>query len=80
MSSLSTGYSYHNSKMAGFDVFIGLPNLEWKRQLRENDMEYRKIINERRIVDDARRKVDEKTEQLKAIAEISTIIAGIKAP
>jgi hypothetical protein len=39
-------------------------------------MKYREVINEQRRIDDARRIVDEKTEQLKAIAEISTIIAG----
>eukprot|EP00602_Paraphysomonas_sp_CaronLab_P008434 CAMPEP_0185027958 /NCGR_PEP_ID=MMETSP1103-20130426/13340_1 /TAXON_ID=36769 /ORGANISM="Paraphysomonas bandaiensis, Strain Caron Lab Isolate" /LENGTH=245 /DNA_ID=CAMNT_0027562171 /DNA_START=121 /DNA_END=858 /DNA_ORIENTATION=+ len=50
--------------------------MAWRHQLRADDMQYRALVNERRCIDDARRTIDEKSEQLKAIAEISTIIAG----
>lgn len=53
-----------------------LPNMAWKIQTREEDLNYREELHQRRKIEDARRSVDEKMEQLKALAEISMIIAG----
>lgn len=50
--------------------------MAWKVQVRREDMQYRALLNTRRDIDDDRRTVDEKVEQLKALAEISMIIAG----
>ncbi len=47
-----------------------------KMERRAADIEYRKTLGTRRIVHDRQAEVDEKAEQLKAIAEISTVLAG----
>jgi hypothetical protein len=57
-------------------LMSNMPNMAWKVQVRSEDMKYRELLNTRRAIDDERRAVDEKVEQLKALAEISMIIAG----
>jgi sulfite reductase beta subunit-like hemoprotein len=42
-----------------------ITNFGWKYNVRESDLQYRKVILERWSVDDGRRSVDEKMEQLK---------------
>jgi len=39
--------------------------MAWKLQMREEDLRHRELLNNRRKVDDMRRSVDEKMEQLK---------------
>jgi hypothetical protein len=56
-------------------LMSNMPNMAWKVQVRSEDMKYRELLNTRRAIDDERRAVDEKVEQLKALAEISMIIA-----
>ena len=48
----------------------------WEINCREEDLKYRAVENERREVDDARRAVNEKAEQLKAISGLSALVAG----
>lgn len=47
----------------GLDVV----DIAWEVKCREEDLEYRSIENERRMIDDARRAVNEKAEQLKVL-------------
>jgi hypothetical protein len=49
--------------------------LEYRQRNREQDIVYRNLQNKRRDIDNARRVADEKTEQLKAIGELATMIA-----
>jgi hypothetical protein len=49
--------------------------IEYKIKAREVDMEHRQDLTRRRDIDNARRFIDEKAEQLKAIGELATIIA-----
>lgn len=57
-------------------MLSNLPALAWKYKVREEDLRYYDILKYRWCVDDARRAVDEKMEQLKVIAESSIIISG----
>ena len=53
-----------------------MADIAWEMKCREEDLAYRAIENERRQVDNARRAVNEKAEQLKAISGLSALIAG----
>ena len=50
-------------------------NIEWRIKHREADMAYRGIQTTRRNIDDARRLMDEKAEQLKAVGQLATMMA-----
>ncbi len=50
-------------------------NTQWRRENREEDMKNRGLWDRRREIDDARRFVDEKAEQLKAVGELGTMMA-----
>ena len=43
---------------------------------REEELRHRDKVNARRLIDDVRRRVDEKTAQLQAISQLSALIAG----
>ena len=47
-----------------------------ERKVRKEDLIQRKYVNQRMLIDDARRLVDKKSEQLKSIAEIAALIGG----
>ena len=51
-------------------------SMAYEMRCRKEDMAQRSIDNQRRAIDDARRAVDEKTSQLRAISELSALIAG----
>lgn len=48
----------------------------WAHTCRDQDMAHRKIENRRRAIDDARRILDNKVQQLKAISHLSALVAG----
>ena len=50
--------------------------MAWSMKCRQEDLLQRSLNNERRAIDDARRFVDEKAEQLKAVSHLSALIAG----
>ena len=47
-----------------------------RKERRRIDVEYRGYLNFRRDVENSKSQVDAKAEQLKAIAEIATVLAG----
>jgi hypothetical protein len=47
-----------------------------ERRVRDEDLKQRQYVNQRMLIDDARRLVDKKSEQLKSIAEIAALIGG----
>ena len=47
-----------------------------ERKVRKEDLQQRKYVNQRMLIDDARRLVDKKSEKLKSIAEIAALIGG----
>mmetsp|Transcript_23180 Transcript_23180/g.33998 ORF Transcript_23180/g.33998 Transcript_23180/m.33998 type:complete len:211 (-) Transcript_23180:271-903(-) len=55
---------------------LDVADMAWEVKCREEDMQQRALENERRQVDDARRAVNEKAEQLKAISGLSALVAG----
>lgn len=55
---------------------LGVADVAWESNCRDEDLKYRALENERREVDDARRAVNEKAEQLKAISGLSALVAG----
>lgn len=48
--------------------------IEWRIKHREVDMTYRGLLTARRNLDNARRLMDEKAEQLKAVGQLATMI------
>ncbi|CAM9785944.1 unnamed protein product [Heterosigma akashiwo] len=50
--------------------------MAWEVKCREEDLRHRAVENERRRIDDARRAVDEKSQQLKAVSHLSALVAG----
>lgn len=61
-----------NALSKSFDV----ADVAWEINCREEDLKHRAVENERRYVDDARRAVNEKAEQLKAVSGLSALVAG----
>lgn len=57
-------------------LLVESADMAWEVKCRQEDMRQRAIENERRCIDDARRFVDEKGEQLKAVSHLSALIAG----
>jgi hypothetical protein len=55
---------------------IKYSNMAWRKSNRENDIQYRETIIKYRELEETRRSVDEKYEQLKIIAQMSTVIGG----
>jgi len=49
---------------------------QWATNCRDEDIIQRDLENERRKIDDARRCVDEKAQQLKSLSQQSALIAG----
>lgn len=49
--------------------------IEWRIKHREADMCHRGLLTARRNIDDARRLLDDKAEQLKAVGELATMMA-----
>jgi hypothetical protein len=55
---------------------VNFSNATWKSKNRSEDIKYRERLIHLRKLADSRRSVDEKFEQLKAVAESSTLIGG----
>ena len=53
-----------------------MADMAWEVKCREEDMKQRKLENERHAIEDARRSVDEKAQQLKVLANQSALFAG----
>jgi len=53
-----------------------MADVSWEIKCREEDLAQRRLENERRAIDDARRLVDEKASQLRAISDHSALLAG----
>ena len=51
-------------------------NVKWMIRVRDEDMQHRALEHERHLIENTRRLVDEKTEQLKAVASLSALIGG----
>jgi hypothetical protein len=51
--------------LSTFSKGLDVADMAWEIKCREEDMQYREIERERRLVDNARRAVTEKAEQLK---------------
>jgi len=51
-------------------------DLAWQSKCRDEDIKQRAFENERRKIDDARRMVDEKSNQLKSVAHQAALLAG----
>ena len=49
--------------------------IEWRIKHREIDMAHRGVLTARRHTDDARRLMDDKAEQLKAVGQLATMMA-----
>ena len=64
------------SFLPGLGDMMGVVDGALASQWREEDLLYRELETRRRVVDDTRRAVDEKAEQLKAISSLSALIAG----
>lgn len=54
---------------------LGAFDMMWAHQCREQDMAHRRIENRRRAIDDARRTLDMKVQQLKAISHLSALVS-----
>lgn len=55
---------------------LGAIDMMWAHTCRAQDMAHRKIENRRRAIDDARRILDNKVQQLKAISHLAALVAG----
>lgn len=65
-----------NGLLHGVDLAGGTVALQWEKMCRDEDMRQRLVDNIRYDINEARRSVDEKTQQLKAISHLSALIAG----
>ena len=51
--------------------------MAWKIKIREEDLKHRTVLNTRRRIDDARRSVEEKMEQLKVCFQFFSIVQRV---
>ena len=62
--------------VTSFTTGLEVADMAWEVKCREEDMKQRAYENERRKMQDVRRAVDEKGQQLKAVSNLSALIAG----
>lgn len=58
------------------ELLISAADHAWLQQCRKQDLRHREIEIAWRTIDDARRLVDKKTQQLEAVLTLSALIAG----
>ena len=59
-----------------FSAGMDMADMAWEARCREEDMKQRALENERYAIEDARRSVDEKAQQLQVLANQSALFAG----
>ncbi len=65
-----------NTLLNAGSTYIDYDQMKWERDCRKEDLSYREVEIRRRMIDDNRRAVSEKAEQLKAVGSLSALIAG----
>jgi len=58
------------------DIISHVANAHRNEKIRAEDMVQREFENQRRLIEDTRRQLDKKMEQLKGISEVSALLTG----